>query len=275
MDHQAASTFNDSVTTFDESMVNESPSAALAASSGFQITGLDVVTSDSDDDWSVESYANDSMEITKLRLAHARVEHIQTFEDASSLGYGSMGIADEDDWTVESYSNDSMVVNSRRLSLSAEQNHQQHPHQLSAQQPQQAAPHSNHIKQQPVLLARITRRRASMGDFVHQEQNSPVQQVQPTRSTPRRRMSMSSMSTIRSEESLSTQGSGNSENPAGPSDGSSSTAGSKKKKTIVRHKSMPYVKSAPLTNMVPLWPGEEERPRMERRVSNGGCPSAA
>jgi hypothetical protein len=224
-----------------------------------RITGMNVLPrigggNDSDDTWEAESFAADSMVLAKLRLAHLQLGY-EEMDDASlgasSLGQGSAAprgrstyvIPDEDDWTISSECNDSIGLMTDRLGV----------HHQAEQQ--------SKISKQP--LARVTRRRASMDNFVQAEQ---LQEAQPRETRhPTRRMSVSSASTV--EESLSSHGSGGSEDPSGNKRGS-----------ISRHKSMPYVKSkAPLSTTVPMWPNGPTTPRqkMARRVSNGGTPCAA
>lgn len=197
----------------------------------FQFTGMERLYSDSTDDesWDAESYAVDSMELAKHRLPHVSC-HDDDEDMTSSIGQGSAAgryVFDEDDWTVKSDCNDSVGLARDRL----EHDHEQHDHE----QYNQARP----------ALARITRRRP--------------RDVAKTQ----RRMSMSSVLT--NEESLYSQGSGNSDDPAGS------------RPAVVRRKSMPAGKTTPLSKVVALWPEEEKttRRKMQRRVSNSGTPCAA
>ncbi|CAB9507683.1 expressed unknown protein [Seminavis robusta] len=231
----------------------------------FQITGMDTLPrGESDDSWEVESYAADSMNLAKLRLAHLTLSHDDLgygdYDDDyscsdSSRGQGSAPaprrgrsqyvIPDEDDWTVQSDCNDSIGLTREHLGMKVGQK----------------------VGMQP--LPRVTRRRASMDNYMGQQQEQQQQQsprrVVSSRPTSMRRMSMSSVSTVEESVSGSSQGSGNSNDPAG------------RRSTIVRHKSMPYVKSTTGGSAMPLWPAGSETPRqkMKRRVSNGGTPCAA
>ena len=234
MDHS----FTDSVSYYSDDEDSQPMQSVLEDMRRFQFSGIERVNSDcTDDSWEVESYAVDSMELAKLRLPHI------DFGDTtmvSSLGQNSAGryAQDEEDWTVQSDCNDSIGLAHTRI---------EHEHELQSQ----VRP----------ALPRITRRRASLGAIVKEEQG--LAQGGPRRVTGRR-MSMSSVHTI--EESLSSHGSGNSDDAAS------------KRPAVVRHKSMPYVKSAAFAKAVPLWPGESQeapREKMERRVSNGGTPCAA
>jgi hypothetical protein len=233
----------------------------------FRITGMNMLPpvisggGDSDDTWEVESYAADSMDLAKLRLTHVKLGYEEMMDDdnsfaASSLGQGSAAvpprgrstnvIPDEEDWTISSECNDSIGLMTDHL---AEKQQQQ-----------------NKISKQP--LARITRRRASMDNFVHQEQHQEEPQQPPREPKNHPMMSHMSLASVSTVEESVRSGS-TSEDPAAAN----------KRGPLPRHKSMPIVKSkAPLSSTVPLWPSGRHttsRERMSRRVSNDGTPCAA
>lgn len=218
---------------------HETMQAILAGMQRFQFTGMDRVASSgsgTDDSWEVESYAVDSMELTKLRLPHVGVDGSDDDEEDGMLSYNSEYAMDQDDWTVQSDCNDSIGLAQTRFEHKHEQQNKVRP-----------------------TLARINRRRTSLGDFIKEEQGF---------APPRRNKSFSSISSSvhTVEESLSSHYSCHSDDPTG------------KRPSVARHKSMPS-KSTPLTQAVALWPSsqDEETPRqkMARRVSNNGTPCAA
>jgi len=242
---------------------------------GIAMAGMTVLSSEQDDScWDVESYANDSIPLTRMRL-HVVTDDTETIVDSppTDLGYGygetmedtsslSGGrrferpqiTDDDDDWSMQSDCNDSVGLANARF-----QGHR-NTHKAVI-----AAP----------AFARIDRRRASMGKVTSSSE------LPSNSSTPRqirrefRRMSLSSAVTMESTCS-SSHGSGDSTDPVG----SSGSGGGGKRRGVTRHKSMPYVKmtSTDISNQVPLWPSNKSdetggRQRMARR--NSGAPCAA
>lgn len=307
---------DDSVTSFDNNNEFMAEVGRQVDQATIEITGIRKLlprtcspNNMDDDAWDVESYANDSLPLTKLRLqedhpnttvtvtaaalGYGNSDNDHLMDDASSLGERSAQprrrhqsfVVDQhhqvdDDWTVTSDCNDSIGLANNRLSLQAE-----HRNKVSSS----AAAATKQQQQPPRALARINRRRASMGDFVDQEVQQGAaaaqgqQQVTPPPPPPKvvrqvrpdfRRLSLaSSIATI--DESLggSSQGSrGSSQDPA---------------RGVSRHSSMPYVKSKSLSSAArPLWPSSsnndnsnrssgETRRKAPRRVSNNGTPCAA
>jgi hypothetical protein len=219
----------DSISYHDDS---EEVQVILQDMQRFQFTGMERLGSDTDDSWEVESYAVDSMELTKLRMPHMTTSYEDDDDGmASSVGSAPRFIVlDEDDWTVKSDCNDSVELSQNRFEPTHEQPNKVRP-----------------------VLARINRRRASLGDIVKEGQGLVAPVV--------RRFSLSSVYTV--EESLASETSGDSNDPAG------------KRASVPRRKSMP-IKTTSMDPR-PLWSAEMAAPtnKMERRVSNSGRPCAA